>query len=149
MGVVSNQPFYSWLYISPAKKGERQLALKILTISSTVNAHWGITQRKRGEAHLKKWCIFFLILYLQGQQWVLVLMCLAASYLHFLPNFWSSSGVSVSTQDDEIEQISFLWDFWCLFADSGGLGPSAPLASPCSFCSGNDLGGPKHWVLQS
>lgn len=85
--------------------------------------------KKRDEVHLKKWCIFFLnpSPISRAQRCILVLTCLAASYLPFLPNLWCFSGVSVTTQDDEIEQMSSsLWDFWCLFGDSGGLGPSSP-----------------------
>lgn len=38
----SKQPTFSlWLHVLPTNKGERQLTLKILTISSIVNAHWG------------------------------------------------------------------------------------------------------------
>lgn len=46
-------------------------------------------------------------------------MCLAAS-----------SGFILATQDDDIQQMSFLLDFWCLLADSGGLAPTSPFLLP-------------------
>lgn len=85
-------------------------------------------QGERGEVYLKKWFICSLIPspISRAKHCIPLLTCLAASYLPFLPNHWSSSGISLTTRDDEIQQMSFRSDFWCRFADSGGLGPTRP-----------------------
>lgn len=99
--------------------------LKILTMSRAVNAHGGITRREgRSASEEITRLLSASFAHLQGQALHASPNVLAASCLTFLPNLWSSSGVSLATQGDEIQQI--LWDFWCLLTPSGGLGLTSP-----------------------
>lgn len=104
-----------------------------LTISRAVTTRI-IRQGERGDVYPKIY-IYYVIPFpvSRAKHFIPILMCLAAFYQPFLPNLWSSSAVSWVAQDDEIQQLSFLWDFWCLLTGSGVLSPTNPFLLAVSY----------------